>query len=116
MITPKSLYCIPYVPEEAMAGETVRVVAHVTSQPDKVEEVKTILQGLVGKTRTEKGCISYQLFQNKLDPGDFVFIEEWASDDALNTHLGTPHLQEAFSKVVSLLARKPDIRRYVLIV
>jgi quinol monooxygenase YgiN len=98
-----------------MASEAVRVVARITAQPDKVDEVASILQGLVGQTLKEEGCISYQLLQNKVDPGDFVFVEEWMSDSAVDTHLTMPHVQEAFSKAKSLLARDPDIRRYFII-
>lgn len=95
-----------------MTSETVRVVARITAQPDKVEEVASILQGLVGQTLQEKGCISYQLLQNKVDPSDFTFVEEWMNDSAIDAHLTMPHVQEAFSKAKSLLARDPDIRRY----
>lgn len=44
----------------------------------------------------------------------FTFVEEWASDAAIEAHLSTPHVQSAFSKVHSLLANDPDIRRYVI--
>lgn len=98
-----------------MTSETVRVVARITAQPDKVEEVSSILRKLVGQTLKEKGCISYQLLQNKADPGDFTFIEEWMSDSAIDAHLTMPYVQEAFAKTKSLLAKDPDIRRYFII-
>ena len=56
-----------------MASEAVRVVAKVTAQHGKVEDLKAILLGLIGPTRTEKGCVSYHLLQNKTDESDFVF-------------------------------------------
>lgn len=98
-----------------MANETVRVVARITAQPDKVEEVASILQGLVGQTLMEEGCISYQLLQNKTDSGDFTFVEEWKSDAAIDAHLARPHVQEALAKAQPLLAKDPDIRRYFMI-
>lgn len=60
-----------------MANETVRVVARMTARPEKIEELKVLLSGLIDPTRREKGCISYQLLQNRADPTDFTFIEEW---------------------------------------
>lgn len=98
-----------------MTNEIVRVVARITVQPDKIDEVKSILLDLVVPTRQEKGCISYQLLQNKADPGDFTVVEEWTSDSAIDAHLITPHVQDAFSKASSLLATDPDIRRYLVI-
>ena len=98
-----------------MAGKTVRVVARIVAKADKVEELKSVLLALVGPTRKETGCISYQLLQNKSDPGDFSFDEEWASDSAIDAHFTTPHVHEALSRAASLLASDPDIRRYISI-
>lgn len=98
-----------------MTNETVKVVARITAQPDKVEELTPILLGLVGQTLQEKGCISYQLLQNKIDPCDFTFVEEWMNDSAIDDHLTMPYVQDAFSKAESLLATEPDIRRYLII-
>src|SRR5688572_16086911 len=98
-----------------MAAEAVRVVAKITAQPDKVEDLKSILLGVVGPTRKEKGCVSYQLLQNKTDESDFVFVEEWTSDTAIDNHMTTAHVQDALTKIESMLAQEPDIRRYVII-
>jgi len=95
-----------------MASDSLRVVATVTAQPDKADELKSILLGLIAPTRAEAGCISYQLLQNNGDPSDFVFVEEWASDAALDQHMTTAHLQDAVSRAQSLFAKAPDIRRY----
>ena len=98
-----------------MASEAVKVVAKITAQRDKVEDLKSILLGVVGPTRTEKGCVSYQLLQNKTDESDFVFVEEWTSDAAIDNHMTTAHVQDALTKIESMLAQEPDIRRYVII-
>ncbi|MDD5633460.1 MAG: putative quinol monooxygenase [Methylococcales bacterium] len=98
-----------------MLNEAVRVIARVTSQPEKVEELKSILLNLIEPTRREKGCFSYQLLQDKTDAAEFVFIEEWANASAETAHMTTSHVQEALSKAQPLLAKAPDIYRYVII-
>lgn len=90
----------------------MRVVARLPAKKDKVGEVKTILRGLIGPTRKEKGCITYELLQNKVDPADFTFVEEWESDAALDAHLETDHVRAALIQLPELLAGEPDIRRY----
>ena len=94
---------------------SLRVVAHVTSLPDKIEESKALLSGLISPTRQESGCITYELLQNNADPAQFTFVEEWESDAALEAHLQTPHLTAALAKIPVLLAAPPDIRRYSLV-
>lgn len=98
-----------------MSNATVKVVARITAQPDRVGELQALLQGLLDPTRKEPGCIRYQLLWNRSDPTDFTFVEEWADDAALDAHLLTPHVQNALAQAQSLLATAPDIRRYLML-
>lgn len=98
-----------------MPQSTVRVVARLIAFPDKVEETKALLLSLVPLTRQEAGFIQYDLLQNQSDPTDFTFVEEWESNEALDTHLASPHLQAAVMRIPELAAEGPDIRRYTLI-
>jgi quinol monooxygenase YgiN len=98
-----------------MANETLLVIARVVAQPDRVEELKAVLLDLIEPTRAEPGCVSYQLWQGQTDPGDFVFVDNWASDEAFAAHMVTPHVQEAFTKAQGLLAEAPDIRSYRIV-
>ena len=95
-----------------MPKQTVRVVARITARPDSIEPLKAILLGLIGPTRAENGCISYQLLQNNADPTEFTFVEEWASDTAIHAHFTTPHLRDALAKGTKLFGKDPDIRKY----
>lgn len=95
-----------------MSNATVKVVARITARSDRIEELQALLQSLLGPTRQEPGCISYQLLWNRVDPTDFTFVEEWMNDAALDAHLLTPHVQSALAQAQSLLATAPDIRRY----
>ncbi|MBP5976301.1 antibiotic biosynthesis monooxygenase [Brasilonema sp. CT11] len=95
-----------------MTNQTIRVVARIIALPEKVEAVKAVLLGIIEPTRQEAGSIKYELLQNESDPTDFTFVEEWASHDALDTHLATPHFKEVGAKLAGLLAAEPDIRRY----
>lgn len=87
----------------------------MVARAESVAEVRSILSGLVGPTRREAGCVSYELLQNRSDPTDFTFVEEWESDAALDAHLSTEHVRVALSKLPGLLAGEPDIRRYSVV-
>jgi quinol monooxygenase YgiN len=98
-----------------MPDSGVRVVGRVVARPGKVEELRTLLQGLVEPTRREPGCVTYELLQNRTDPTDFTFVEEWNSEADLDAHLQSPHLRNARSRLPDLAAADPDIRRYTVI-
>lgn|ERR671932_147600 len=98
-----------------MSQTTIRVVAHIVTLPDKVEEVKSVLLSIIEPTRQEDGCIVYELLQNQEDPTDFTFVEEWESQELLNAHLTSVHIAEALLQLKGLIAAEPDIRVYQLL-
>uniref|UniRef100_B8HSM4 Antibiotic biosynthesis monooxygenase n=1 Tax=Cyanothece sp. (strain PCC 7425 / ATCC 29141) TaxID=395961 RepID=B8HSM4_CYAP4 len=98
-----------------MSRSTVRVIADLIAFPDKVEETKNMLLGLVKPTRQEPGCIQYDLLQDETCPNSFTFVEEWESHAALETHLNSAHIQAAISRLPELIAEGPIIRRYLLL-
>lgn len=98
-----------------MRNDAVRVVARVVARSDKVRELHALLRGLLEPTRKEQGCVTYELLENRTDPTDFTFVEEWANDAAIDAHLQTAHVQQAILKLPDLAAAAPDIRRYAVV-
>ena len=96
-------------------SEAIRVVAHIHARPGKEEELKDVLKGLLEPTHREAGCREYRLYQNKQDPRDLTFVEEWDSDAALDAHLATPHLEAAVAAMAEIVDDEPDVRRYRLV-
>lgn len=101
--------------EKQQSVKGVKVVARITARPDRIDELTRILLRLVEETRKEKGCLSYELYQNLDEPNDFTVVEDWASDAAIDSHMVTEHVQDAFAKASPLLAAAPEIKRYRVI-
>jgi quinol monooxygenase YgiN len=98
-----------------MAARSIWVIAHLTARPDRIEEVREALTGLIEATRAEDGCIRYELTQNNNDAVDFTFIEEWTDDQSLDKHLESAHIRDLQSRAADLFGAPPDIRRYTLL-
>lgn len=98
-----------------MKEMSLRVVARMVANPDAVDEVRSILFGLLSPTRAESGCVVYELLQNMYDPTDFTFVEEWEDEASLDAHLASEHIRDARSRLPGLLAAEPDIRRYSVV-
>jgi quinol monooxygenase YgiN len=49
------------------------------------------LRALVGHTRKEEGCITFDLHRSVDAPGGFLLHEVWASREAHMEHTHTPH-------------------------
>ena len=49
------------------------------------------LRALIGPTRKEEGCISYELHRAVEPPAGYLLHEVWASREAHTEHMHTPH-------------------------
>jgi quinol monooxygenase YgiN len=87
----------------------LQVVATIPAKPGSEDKVADVLTELVAATRTESGCLAYELFRSKADPTVFVMIETWQSQEDLDAHQKTPHLQKAFAEAGEHLAGAPSI-------
>lgn len=65
----------------------------VKAKPGQEETVKEALVGMVEPTRKEPGCLCYNLHQSKSDKTQFMFYEQWASQEALDAHSKTPRMK-----------------------
>ncbi|EOX4457672.1 putative quinol monooxygenase [Vibrio antiquarius] len=70
----------------------IHLVAEVKAYPDSKDQVANLLSGLLEPTRQEEGCCQYELYLDEKVEGLFMFQEIWASQDALDNHLQSPHM------------------------
>lgn len=95
-----------------MPSERVRVLAHFTVQPEHVDAfIRGAREKLVAPTRTERGCIQYDLWQDDADPTRFTMVETWESGAALAAHLGNAALREAVMGLMPMASKPPEIHR-----
>lgn len=70
----------------------IHLVAEVKAYPDSKDQVVNLLAGLLEPTRQEEGCCQYELYLDEKVDGLFMFQEIWASQEALDNHLQSPHM------------------------
>ena len=70
------------------------IVANIKAKSDKIDLVKAELEKLTDITRSEKGCLQYDLHQDNENPTHFLFYENWESRELWQTHMGNQHLQD----------------------
>ncbi|MEM6448360.1 MAG: putative quinol monooxygenase [Cyanobacteria bacterium P01_D01_bin.123] len=68
------------------------ITGNILAKPDQVDFVKAELEKLIPITRTEAGCIQYDLHQDNENPAYFMFYENWESRELWQTHMNAPHL------------------------
>lgn len=98
----------------------IHVVAIITTQPGKRDEVLNEFRQIVPLVHAEKGWIEYQPVIDATDAGDaqtaagndtFIVIEKWESLADLHAHSASDHMQAYAKKVGGLIA---DRRIHIL--
>jgi len=76
---------------------------------DKVEVAESFLRSFLEPSRSEKGCIQYDLFQSTEDRQIFYFFEKWKDDQAIEEHGSQPFLKEFHDRFDELLEEPNQI-------
>jgi quinol monooxygenase YgiN len=77
------------------------------------EQAKAALQECQAATHAESGSRIYALHRDESDPRVFVFIESWDGDDAMDSHIATPHVQALQAKSPAIFDGELEITRLV---
>ncbi len=72
----------------------IYVIATLHIHPEKRASFLEDARSVIAHTMKEEGCLSYDLTSSITEPNEFVFVERWATRDALAAHFDTPHLGE----------------------
>jgi len=86
----------------------VILVADVHGLAGTRDELRALLNELADGARGEPGCVSFRVLAED-DPGEFVMLAAWLSEDALRAHYNSPHYRHYREIVGLLLARPSDV-------
>jgi quinol monooxygenase YgiN len=85
----------------------VTVVATMIAKPESVDAVRAACTQAIEAVHQEPGCDLYTLHEAN---GTFVFVEQWADEEALKTHGRAPAVGAMFGTIGEHLDGAPDIK------
>lgn len=94
----------------------IGVVAKLTIQDGKQSEFESVAKDLMAKVKAnEPGCLTYQLYKAKGSETVYIFMEQYASGEALAAHGQADHFKAAQAGLGACLAGAPDIQYYDIV-
>jgi quinol monooxygenase YgiN len=102
-------------PHQQARIQMIRVVAIITTNPGRRDELLAAFRANVPNVRAEKGCIEYTghidaatvgPFQADYGPDSLVVLESWESPEALRDHVAAPHMKTYSQKTKDLVAKR----------
>lgn len=91
---------------------SVYLTVHIVAREEDIDFVRSVLVEMVEPTRQEPGCLFYELTQSEENSCEFMFIEKWESQDALNEHQKSDHAEDGGRKLEDKLQKDVELRFY----
>jgi quinol monooxygenase YgiN len=92
-----------------MSEENVVLFARLKVKPEMVEKAKSAALAIVAESRSEAGCLNYDVHQAIDDETLFFWHETWANKAAIDAHFKTPFFEEFAKGVEEFAAEPPQI-------
>ncbi|HKJ74937.1 MAG TPA: putative quinol monooxygenase [Alphaproteobacteria bacterium] len=89
---------------------TIVVLASFYPKPDKVDEVETILKGMVGPTRNEPGCRTYNLHRWSEGGISFHIYEVYDAQSDVEFHRSMDYYKQYRAAIPDLLAKPIEVK------
>ena len=91
------------------------IVGKSVIKQGKKEDFKALAEKHMRESRKEKGCLSFNLYEDINNSNTLIFIEEWLNEEAIKLHTGSKHFTENVPKLSEFREGKPEINLYKLI-
>ena len=70
------------------------VTGQVKFADGEIQRLSSAFRTNIQATRAEPGCARYAYGVDVADPTLLHVVEEWSDEEAVNTHMNTPHMAE----------------------
>ena len=86
--------------------EAVTLIVQLRPRDGQEMLLEAELRALVGPTRKEDGCLTYDLHRSAEGPAAFLLHEIWGTREAHSKHTNTPHFLRWNARKDALLASR----------
>lgn len=90
-------------------AESVTITLVLTLKPEAVAGFSTGLKEMLGDTKKFSGCLGIRVLQNKADPNQLIFIEEWQSEDDYGKYIAWRTGRGDMDTMASALSAPPKM-------
>jgi quinol monooxygenase YgiN len=85
--------------------EPIVNLTRVIVPPEHRRELCQTISSLINPVRNEKGCLTYNFYEEGDDKNSFVLIGEWETPDAWNSHLNSNNFAVLLGSIMLLCSR-----------
>jgi len=78
-------------------------------RPERRGDLLETMRGMLEPVRVERGCLSYRLYEDVEDRNTLVLVEEWKTQNDLESHIRTDNHRRLMA-LMDLLNKQPEMQ------
>jgi quinol monooxygenase YgiN len=90
------------------------VAGVIQIDPNQRQAGEAAFEKMRAATLKEPGCIEYQAYVDRNEPGSLFMFEKWRDQAALDAHFVSAHMAAFGAAIAGLGVRGMDIKKYVV--
>ena len=88
------------------------VAGTLTFDPEKAHILAEGFDKVQAATLEEDGCLGYDYFLSRHEPGVVLMFEKWESEEALAAHMQSPNMAAVGAVMGQIGIRGADVKKY----
>jgi quinol monooxygenase YgiN len=86
------------------------ITAKVFIKPGKEAVFISAAQVMIENSNKEEGCLSYMLYQDPYEKTNFIFVERYINQAAIDVHFATSYFKEFGTKIADMTSTPTEIK------
>lgn len=91
----------------------ITINATVYVNENDLDTYKILTDKLISGTHNEEGNLRYDMYESTERPTEFVFVEQYIDQDALDAHHAAKHFTIFLDDVAPLLSKDMDVNIFL---
>lgn len=88
------------------------VAGTITLDPGQRQTAEAAFDRMRAATLQEPGCLAYDAYLDRKDPGTVFVFERWRAQADLDAHFATPHMAAFGAALASCGVTAMEVRKY----
>ncbi len=86
------------------------ITAKIFIKPGRESDFIEAAKIMIDSVKTEQGCLSYMLYQDPYENTNFIFVERYKNQAAIDFHFGTTYFKEFGEKTADMTSKPSDVK------
>ena len=115
-----AISCKPKTPVQPVQPEAVvqipdyqkMITAKVFIKPGREADFISAAQVMIENSNREEGCLGYMLYQDPYEKTNFIFVEKYINQAAIDVHFATSYFKEFGTKTADMTNKPAEVKIY----